>query len=216
MKAQVEEENIQEESTRPTSEEDHPTTVEAIIEPYNPEPENPSLPEATETTDEAEDNTDDYEQLKKEYLELLEDTKSQPMKNRKKLPKLKMNKNTKKLIRMVNKIIKTTSTDDMNITDINLMQFAGALLITNKETPAKPTTNRKPGNGPPAWQQRLQKQIDQLRSDLSIINEYITENTSKKTKWKFKTIWKKHKITKEEQITTLKEDLKQNLQAKAQ
>ena len=106
------------------------------------------------------------------------------MKNRKKLPKLKTNKNTKKLIRMVNKIIETTSTDDMNITDITLMQFAGALLITNKETPAKPTTNRKPGNGPPAWQQRLQKQIDQL-SDLSIINEYITENTSKKTKQKF-------------------------------
>ena len=53
------------------------------------------------------------------------------MKNKKKLPKLKMNKNTKKLIRMVNKIIETTSTDDMNITDINLMQFAGALLITN-------------------------------------------------------------------------------------
>ena len=116
---------------------------------------------------------------------------------------------------MVNKVIKT-STDDMSITDINLMQFAGALLITNKETPAKPTTNRKPGNGPSAWQQRLQKQIDQLRSDLYIINEYITGNTSQKTKQKFKTIWKKHKITKEEQITTLKEDLKQNLQAKAQ
>ena len=57
------------------------------------------------------------------------------MKNRKKLPKLKMNKNTKKLIRMVNKIIETTSTDDMNITDINLMQFAGALLITNCKQP---------------------------------------------------------------------------------
>ena len=104
----------------------------------------------------------------------------------------------------------------MNTTDINLMQFAGALLITNKEMPAKPTTNRKSGNRPPAWQQRLQKQIDQLRSDLSIISEYITGNTSKKTKRKFKTIWKKHKITKEEQITTLKEDLKQNLQAKVQ
>ena len=84
--------------------------------------------------------TEDYEKLKEEYLELLEDTKSQPMKNRKKLPKLKMNKNTKKLIRMVNRIIKTTSTDDMNITDINQMQYAGALLITNKITPAKPTT----------------------------------------------------------------------------
>ena len=51
-----------------------------------------------------------------------------------------MNKNTKKLIRMVNRIIKTTSTDDMNITNINLMQYAGALLITNKIIPAKPTT----------------------------------------------------------------------------
>ena len=86
MKAQVEEENIHKESTRLTSKEDHPTTVEAIIEPYNPEPENPSLPEAAETTDGLEDNTDDYEQLKEEYLELLEDTKSQPMKNSKKLP----------------------------------------------------------------------------------------------------------------------------------
>ena len=101
-----------------------------------------------------------------------------------------MNKNTKKLIRMVNKIIKKSLTYDMNITDINLMQFAGALLITNKVTPAKPTTNRKPGNGPPAWQQRLQKQKEQLRSDLSIINEYTTGNTSKKTKQKFKTIQK--------------------------
>ena len=97
MKAQVEEENIHEESTQPTSEEDHPTTMEATIEPCNPEPENPSLPEAAETTEEPKYNTDDYEQLK-EYLELLEDTKSQPMKTRKKLPKLKMNKSTKKLI----------------------------------------------------------------------------------------------------------------------
>ena len=78
-----------------------------------------------------EDNTEDYEQLKEEYLELREDTKSQPKKNRKKLPKLKMNKNTKKLIRMVNRIIKTTSTDNMNITNINLIQYTGALLITN-------------------------------------------------------------------------------------
>ena len=182
VKTQVEEENIHAESTQLTSEEDHPTIMEATIEPCSPEPVNPSLPEAAETTDEPEDNTDDYEQLKEEYLELLEDTKSQPMKTKKKLPKLKMNKNTKKLIRMVNKIIKTTSTDDMNITDINLIQFAGALLVTNKITPAKPTTNRKPRNGPPAWQQRLQKQIEQLRSDLSIINEYINGNTSKKTK----------------------------------
>ena len=178
VKAEVEEEKTHEESTRPSSVEDHPTTVKAITEPCNPEPDNPPPPEAAETMKKPQDNTEDYEQLKAEYLELLEDTKSQPMKTRKKLPKLEMNKNMKKLIRMVNRIIKTTSTDDMNITDINIMQYKGALLITNKITPAKPTTNRKPGNRPPAWQQRLQKQIDQLRSDLSIINEYIIQNTS--------------------------------------
>ena len=49
-----------------------------------------------------------------------------------------------------------------------------------------------------------------------MINEYIIGNNSKKIKQKFKTIEKKHKITKEEQIAALKEDLKQNLQAKAQ
>ena len=51
-----------------------------------------------------------------------------------------MNKNIKKLIRMVNRIIETTLTDDMNITNINLMQYTGDLLITNRITPAKPTT----------------------------------------------------------------------------
>ena len=54
MKAQVEEENIHEESIQPTSEEDHATTMEATIEPCNPEPENQSLPEAAETTEEPE------------------------------------------------------------------------------------------------------------------------------------------------------------------
>ena len=130
VKAQVEQENSHEESIRPIGVEDHPTTVEATTEPCNPEPENPPPPAAAETTKEPEDNTEDYEQLKEEYLELLEDTKSQSMKNRKKLPKLKLNKNTNKLIRMVNRIIET-STDDMNITDINIMQYAGALLIIN-------------------------------------------------------------------------------------
>ena len=42
------------------------------------------------------------------------------------------------------------------------------------------------------------------------------ETPARRLKQKFKTIQKKHKITKEEQITALKEDLKQNLQAKAQ
>ena len=117
---------------------------------------------------------------------------------------------------MVDRIIEETSRKDINITKINQMQYAGALLITNKVTPIKQTTNRKPGNGTPAWQQRLQRQIDQLRADLFIINENMSGNTSKKAKRKFKNIQKRHKINTEQQLITLKEDLKQKLQAKAQ
>ena len=104
----------------------------------------------------------------------------------------------------------------MDLATINQMQYTGALLISNKITPPKPTTNRKPRGGPSAWQQRLQKQIDQLRGDISIITEYTKGSITKKIRRKLKTILKKHKITADEQLIACKEDLKQALQAKAQ
>ena len=96
------------------------------------------------------------------------------------------------------------------------MQYTAALLITNNITPPKPTTNRKPRGGSPAWQQRLQKQIDQLSGDISIITEYTNGNTTNKIRRKLKTIPKINKITADEQLIACKEDLKQALQAKAQ
>ena len=98
------------------------------------------------------------------------------MKERKKLAKLKNDRKLKRMVRtldkIIDKIIEETSTDNMDLTTVSQMQYTAALLITNKITPPKPTTNRKPKGGPPAWQQRLQKQIDQLRGDISIITEY--------------------------------------------
>ena len=134
------------------------------------------------------------------------------MKESKKLSKVK---NDKKL-KILDKIIEETSTDNMDLTTINQMQYTAALLITNKITPPKLTTNRKPRGGPPAWQQRLQKQIDQIRGDISIITECNNGNTTNKIRRKLNTILKKHKITADEQFIACKEDLKQALQAKAQ
>ena len=116
----------------------------------------------------------------------------------------------------MDKIIEETSTDNMDLTTINQMQYTAALLITNKITPPKPTTNRKPRGRSPAWQHTLQNQIDQLRGDISIITEYTKGNTTNKIRRKLKTILKKHKITADEQLIACKEDLKQALQAKAQ
>ena len=162
------------------------------------------------------DNDYDYDQLKGEYLELPEEVKSQPIKERKKLSKLKNDKKLKRVVKILDKKIEETSTDNMDSTTINQMQYTAALLITNKITPPKPTTNRKPRGRPPAWQQRLQKQIDQLRGDISIITEYTNGNTNNNIRRKLKTILKKHKITADEQLIASKEDLKQILQVKTQ
>ena len=130
------------------------------------------------------------------------------MKERKKLYKLKKDKKLQRVVKTLDKIIEETSTDDMDLTTINQMQYTAALLITNKITPPKPTTNRKPICGPPAWQQRLQKQIDQLRGDISITTEYTNGYTTNKIRRKLKTILKKHKVTADEQLIACKEDLK--------
>ena len=186
-----------------------------IIEPIvNPEPEHPIPPTYHETPDDDDDY--DYDQLKDEYQELLKEVKSQPMKERKKLSNLKNDKKLKRVFKVLGKIIEETSTENMDLTTINQMQYTVALLITNKITPPKPATNRKPKGGPPAWQQRLQKQIDQLGGDISIITEYTNGNTINKIKGELNTIFKKYKITADEQLIACKEDLKQALQAKAQ
>ena len=79
------------------------------------------------------------------------------MKEREKLSKLKNDKKLKRVVEALNMIIEETSTDNMDLTTNNKMQYTAALLITNKITPPKPATNRKPRGRPPAWQQRLQK-----------------------------------------------------------
>ena len=137
------------------------------------------------------------------------------MKERKKLSKVKNDKKLKRVVKTLDKIIEETTTDNMDLTTINQMQYTAALLITSKITPPKPTTYRKPRGGPPVWQQRLQKQIDQPRGDISIITEYTKGNTTKTIRTKLKTTLKKHKITADEQLIASKEDLKQALQAKA-
>ena len=220
MKQQVKNDNSQEEDDHQSEEEQQAvTTIQGPVEPeVNLEPEDPIPPTYHETPDDDDDydHDYDYDQLKDEYLQLLKEVKSKPMKERKKLSKLKNDKKLKGVVKTLDDIIEDTPTANIHLKTINQMQYTAALLITNKITPPKPTINRKPRSGPPAWQQRLQKQIDQLRGDISIITEYTNGNTTNKIRRKLKTIFKKHKITADEQLIACKEDLKQALQAKAQ
>ena len=141
MKQQVKSDTYQKEDDQQSEEEQQ--AVSTILEPVepevNPEPEDAIPPTYHETPD----DDYDYDQLKDEYLELLEEVKCQPMKERKKLSKLKNDKKLNRVVKVLDKIIEETSTDNMDLTAINQMQYTAALLITNKITPLKPATNRK-------------------------------------------------------------------------
>ena len=144
MKQQVKSDTFQEKDYQQGEEEQQAaTTILEPVEPeVNPEPEDPIPPTYNETPDDDDDY--DYDQLKYEYLELLEEVKYQPMKERKKPSKLKNDKKLKRVVKTMDKIIEETSTDNMDLTTINQMQYTAASLITNKITLPKPTTNRKP------------------------------------------------------------------------
>ena len=146
MKQQVKRDTFPEEDDQQSEEEQQAATT--ILKPVelevNPEPEDPMLPTYHETPDDNDDYDYDYDQLKDEYLELIKEVKSQPMKERKKLSKLKNDKKLKKVVKTLDKIIGETSTDNIHLTTINQIQYTAVLLITNKITPPKPTTNRKP------------------------------------------------------------------------
>ena len=151
MKQQVKGDTFQEKDDQQAEEEQQTTT--AILKPVELEvihkPEHPIPPTYHETLDDDDDYDYGYDQLKDEYLELLEEVKSQPMKERKKLSKVKNDK-LKRVVKILDKIIEETSTDNMDLTTMNQMQYTAALLITNKITPPKPATNRKPRGRPPA------------------------------------------------------------------
>ena len=98
----------------------------------------------------------------------LEEVKIQPLKARQKLQKLKNDKNLKGMIKFLNKVIAETSQDDMDLTTINQKQYTATLVITNKILPPKPQVIKTNIGKTPAWQQRLQRQIDQLRGDISL------------------------------------------------
>ena len=144
------------------------------------------------------DNNDEYNELKDEYVDLLGKVKAQPLEARQKLPKLKNDKRLKRMINILDKVVEETSQDNMDLTTINHKQYTAALVITNKILPPKPQYKKTQRGRPPAWPQRLQRQIDQLRGEISIITEYTKGNSTNKTRRKLKKILKKHKVASED------------------
>ena len=216
VKQEVDNKTRQEHHDQETEEEQTPSDPDIPVKPI---PQIAETPEATTQIDLnnlIDDHNDEYNELKDEYVDLLGKVKAQPLEARQKLPKLKNDKRLKRMINILDKVVEGTSQDNMDLTTINQKQDTAALVITNKILPPKPQYKKTQRGRPPAWQQRLQRQINQLRDEISIITEYTKGNSINKTRRKLKKILKKHKVASEDQLTACKEDLKQALQSKVQ
>jgi hypothetical protein len=137
------------------------------------------------------------------------------MSEREKLPKLKTNNKLIKLQEEINGVIEELLEEqEMNITDINNLIYAAAIIMTQPlNGPSKRRKNRSNGK---CWKIRIQKQIDNWRKELSIIAETGTGSDNGKLNWKKRKIFKKYSVTNARELAQLTETLKQKVQAKAQ
>ena len=190
MLTAVEIDEVKQEVDNKTRQEHHDQETEEQIppDPDIPVEPIPQIAETPETTTQIDlnnlidDNNDEYNELKDEYVDLLGKVKAQPLEARQKLPKLKNDKRLKRMINILDKVVEETSQDNMDLTTINQIQYTAALVITNKILPPKPEYKKTQRGRPLAWQQRLQRQIDQLRGEISIITEYKKGNSTNKTR----------------------------------
>ena len=78
---------------------------------------------------------------------------------------------------MINAIIKELTPQSPYLINLNQLQYTGATLITLKIVPSKQGTNRKVDKSRiPPRKQRLQKQIDEISKDISIISKHPKGN----------------------------------------
>jgi hypothetical protein len=105
--------------------------------------------------------------------------------------------------------------DETDITDINLLIYAAATVIT-KPRITKPCKKVKSRRNKDAWKIRIQRQISNWRRELSILTESGLSSDNIKLNIKKRKIFQKYKVINSIEIAQLIEELTQKVQAKAQ
>ena len=170
--------------------------------------------DATDTTDNHENMMiAEMEEMIRQNLEIIKDT---AIDNRIPIPKVRNDHRTKEAIRHANKAIDKMLKElrrDLNITEVNNIIYAAASSVANK-VGEKPRRKQNRIRKEPHWKRKIQKEIDKLRGELSLLSEY--EKGSNMKEKKMKHLERKFKIKTQGGVTEAKEILKQQIQAKAQ
>ena len=150
--------------------------------------------------------------LETKLLKLL---KKLSMSERENLIKVKVKKSQEKYLYFANLAIQEFCDDiELDMNDVNTMLYACAKTVESK-LGVKPKKKRKPDkNKKPKWKINIEKEIETMRGEMSILSE-IERNKDPKTR-KARNVIRKYKIRNAINILSIKEDLKQKIQVKAQ
>ena len=109
--------------------------------------------------------------MKEEILRTLSIINNTPMNEREPLPQISSTNNNKKLIDISNRAIKLVLHDtNSNITILNEILYSTALVIT-KQSRIKIRKRKLNKRKQPAWKEKIEREIINMRSELSIIDE---------------------------------------------
>ena len=154
--------------------------------------------------------------MKADIMTKSETVKNQPIAQRLSLPKIRTGLHVRNSSNTANEAIKKIKEEHnklFTLTELNQIVYVTALIITEQIDlrPIRKTTRKKKVL---VWKARMENNIRKKRSDLSILVEL--ENGSRIKERKRKQMLKRYNIRNPTDLTTAKEVLKQEIQAKAQ
>ena len=136
------------------------------------------------------------------------------MEERTTLPKIQSSNANKKTIKEGNQALQeVAATMSKDITTLNDLFYSTALVVT-RQCGVKLGSKKPPTHKKPAWKRRIEKEIEQMRAEISVLEE--VSRGSKVKSGKVTKLKRKYKIRELEDIPPIKETLKQKVQAKAQ
>ena len=152
-------------------------------------------------------------EAKEDILRTLSVIEHTDMCNRNPLPKLQLSKDKQKTVYAYNAAMsEILGQKDINLTYLNQLLYATALAVTAKI--GIKVTNKKKRHKAPAWKEKIQREINAMRSELSVIEE-IGRGTIVRTKQGRKVV-RKYKLKDNKDVKEAREVLKQKIQLKAQ
>ena len=136
-------------------------------------------------------------------------------KNRPPLPKLSFTKKLKALIKESNSVLEKNILGK-SLNEINQLLYATGFVISGRVGRIPKQRRRRTLHAKPNWQIRIEKQVEKMRGEMSLMTEMLKEEKNSKRSRKRNGITKKYKIKTREDLKTIIEILKMKIQAKAQ